>query len=148
MDDFGFQTWNPFLFVSYKVGNRRGHEIHLPGYAPTNKVDILLFDSADDGSGYPTAGGGNLWYKTNVKAMASQDSVGQYFPWGLDIPGNFSYTIESDTIHQPVNGYYRHTIWWGYKKFKQWAGSNGTEALDWYSVNNSVYRDEDFIYSH
>ncbi len=147
MDDFGFQTWNPFIMVNHKIPNRRGHEIHLPGYAPTNKVDVLLFDSANDGSEYPTAGGGNLWYKTNVKAMAAEDSVGQYFPWGLDIPGDFSYTIEADLTHQPPTTY-RHTIWWGYRKFKQWAGSNGTEALDWYLVNNSVYRDEDFIYSH
>lgn len=129
MDDFGFQTWNPFIMVNLKIANRRGHEIHLPGYAPTNKVDVLLFDSANDGSDYPTAGGGNLWYKTNVKAMAADDSVGQYFPWGLDIPGNFSYTIEADQTHQPPTTY-RHTIWWGYRKFKQWAGSNGTEALE------------------
>jgi len=147
MDDFGFQTWNPFIMVDHKIPNRRGHEIHLPGYARTNKVDVLLFDSVDDGSEYPTAGGGNLWYKTNVKAMAAADSVGQYFPWGLDIPGDFSWTIESDSVHQPINGYYRHTIWWGYRKFKQWAGSNGTEALDWYSVNNSTYRDEEFIWA-
>jgi LruC domain-containing protein len=144
---FGFQTWNPFIMVyGASSTNKRGHEIHLAGYPPSLKVDIALFDSVNDGSQYPLAGGGNLWYKTNVKSSASGDLVGQYFPWGIDIPGNFSWTREADATHDPSNGFYRPTIWYGYLKFKQWASSNGTEALDWYSGTGVAYRDTDFIY--
>jgi len=150
IDALGFQTWNPFIFVyNSSLINKRGHEIHLAGHIPSDMVQINLFDSANDGSSYPTGGiSEDLWYKTNEKASMYGDSVGQYFPWGLDIPGNFSWTIEADSVNEPANGYYRHTIWWGYKKFKVWAGSNGLEAQDWYSGTGTAYRDEDFIYSH
>jgi len=147
MDAFNFQSWNPFIFVYAYANPQRAREVHLPGYKPTDLAVDTLFDSGNDGSEYPTGGSfGNMWYKSQKNSTMYGDSVGQYFPWGLDIPGYFSWTFEADAVHDPSIGKYRHTIWWGYKKFKQWAGSNGNECLDWYSGLGSEYRDNNFIF--
>jgi len=78
IDDIGFESFNPFLFVK-KV---RSHEIHMADYPPTDLMDFELFRTQDDASSPPAT-----WYK-------SYDNL----PWGLNFPNDFAYTREKDTI--------------------------------------------------
>ncbi len=152
VSSFDFQHWNPFLIVGVGFpGFERMREIHLAGYVPTLLAeDEKYFDSINDGSDYPSGGvGGDLWYKTNAyTALWGVDSLGQYFPWGLDIPKSWEWPIEADSVHEPAatpdpsNGYYRFTIKYAYDKFWEWAYTDGTNQTDWY--NNPGYTD--FIY--
>lgn len=151
VDYFDFQNWNPFfiLYVGHEDYDRR-RELHLPGYWPTSKAMVWdvqnedpFFDSINDGSNYPTGGlDGSLWYKTNEKAKLWSVEFGQYFPWGLDIPAQFQWAIESDAAHDPDQNLYRFTLKYAYDEFELWAGSNGATNQNWYE-NIS---DTDFIY--
>jgi hypothetical protein len=108
----------------------------------------MYFDSANDGSNYPTGGiDGRMWYKTNPKTTMWGVTFGQYFPYGLDIPKtNFQWAIEADLTHapaeppNPANGTYRFTHKYAYDYFDDWASSNGTTNQDWYDhVTNSLF---------
>ena len=158
VDYFDVQTWNPFLIVfDIRTDIDRRREVHLAGYPPTTIAfnwvypQFRYFDSANDGSNYPTGGiGGNLWYKTNPKTEMWGVNFGQYFPFGLDIPkSNFQWAIEADLTHAPAeppdpdNGTYRFTLKYAYDYFDDWASSNGANNQDWYDhVTNAL-----FIYS-
>jgi LruC domain-containing protein len=151
VDYFDLQDWNPFfiLYVGHSTYDRR-RELHLPGDWPTSKAmlwsvpaETPFFDSINDGSNYPTGGDdGLLWYKTNEKAILWSVDFGQYFPWGLDIPATFQWAIESDSAHNPAEGYYRFTLKYAYDEFEPWAASNGATNLNWYQN----ITDMDFIY--
>ena len=114
----GNAPFNPFL-ISNK---RRGYEIHLPGYLPTNKMDNSLFGTEADSS-LPTTG---RYFKT-----ASN------WPWALSFTETFNYPIETFKITD------------AFPHFKDWAGSNLTTApyLDWYSNTATGYRQTNLIYS-
>lgn len=155
---FDVQTWNPFLIVfDIRTTIDRRREVHLAGYPPTTIAfnwvypQYKYFDSANDGSNYPSGGvGGNLWYKTNPKTTMWGVTFGQYFPFGLDIPkSNFQWAIEADLTHAPAeppdpdNGTYRFTLKYAYDYFDDWASSNGANHQDWY---NFVTNPE-FIYT-
>jgi LruC domain-containing protein len=109
-------TFNPFLISDL----RRGYEIHLPGYAPTDKADLKLFGTDDDGSS-PNSG----------KYYLSKDN----YPWAINFAGTYSYPIEL----KPVTEAYPH--------FAEWALSGGTAFNDWYSNTAVGYRDVSKIYS-
>jgi len=155
VDYFDVQTWNPFLIV-YDIRDTvdRRREVHLAGYYPTSiafewvSPEYMYFDSANDGSNYPTGGiDGRLWYKTNPKTTMWGIHFGQYFPYGLDIPkSNFQWAIEADLTHTPAtppnpnNGTYRFTLYYAYDQFDDWASSNGVSNPDWYDhVTNSLF---------
>lgn len=104
--------YNPFIFVD---GNR-SHEIHLPGYTPTNRMNTSLFGTLDDAS-LP-----NHWYKTSTN-----------LPWAVNIPASWDYPVERAQLTR------------AHKKFKQWAQSNGNSYNDWY-MDKPDYRDEAYIY--
>jgi LruC domain-containing protein len=158
VDYFDIDTWNPFLIVFKESdGIDRRREVHLAGYTPTKIAfdwvapQRMYFDSANDGSNYPTGGiDGKLWYKTNLKTTMWGVNFGQYFPYGLDIPkNNFQWAIEADLTHVPAvppdpdYGTYRFTLKYAYDYFDDWASSNGTTNLDWYDhITNA-----EFIYT-
>jgi LruC domain-containing protein len=111
----GTAPFNPFIISN----ERRGYEIHLPNYVPTDLVNTALFGTADDNS-KPSSG---LYYVTK-----------ENWPWGISFPQQFSYPTERDTISK------------GYLHFLDWSGSGGTTYTDWYSNTASGYRNNTYIY--
>ena len=107
-------NFNPFLIVN-KV---RSHEVHLPGYAPTDLFDTSLFGQYED---------------------KSDPATGKYFvtvlnhPWAINIYERFDYPIEK----QDILGVHL--------KFAEWAMSGGVQFPDWYK-NLNGYRNESLIY--
>jgi LruC domain-containing protein len=116
MEELGAAPFNPFLIADQK----RGYEVHLPGYAPTSKADALLFGTKDDGS-KPANG---IYYKTK-----------EGMPFALHLPvGQFQYPVEMASITD------------AYLKFSPWATSNGAMYADWY-LNLEGYRNATKIYT-
>ncbi len=108
--------YNPFIYQNQV----RGHEIHLPGYAPTISADQTLFGTGDDSS-VPSQG---RYYKTSAN-----------LPWAINVPVLWDYPNE------------RSQITWAYNAFKNWAQSSGYVYSDWY-MNNANYRSDEFIFYH
>jgi LruC domain-containing protein len=109
-------SFNPFLISDM----RRGYEIHLPGYVPTDKATSNLFGTDDDASA-PTSG----------KYYISKEN----WPWAINFGGSFSHPFEL----QPINE--------AYTRFADWAASGGTSYTDWYSNTASGYRNTSKIYN-
>lgn len=112
----GTAPFNPFAISN----QRRGYEIHLPGFAPTDLADKTLLGSFQDASN-PSS---NIYYIT-------QDN----HPWALSFLVPFSYPIEGVDISK------------AYLHFLDWANSGGTLYTDWYSNTSTGYRNSSNIYS-
>lgn len=106
--------YNPFIYVD----NVRSHEVHLPGYAPTSRMNMSLFGTSDDNS-IPAQ---NRWYKTSNN-----------LPWAVNIASKWDYPIEKAQITR------------AYNKFQNWAQSSGSSYPDWY-LNLGGYRNNEYIY--
>jgi LruC domain-containing protein len=102
--------YNPFLISDQK----RGYEIHLPGYQPTDKADLALFGTQHDNSNPATS-------KYYLSA--------QNWPWALNFTENFNYPKEGAAINE------------AYLHFGEWATSGGSIFTDWYSTTSAGYRD-------
>jgi LruC domain-containing protein len=109
-------SFNPFLISNL----RRGYEVHLPGYAPTDKADTKLFKTDDD---------------------ASVPASGKYYLSTENGPWAISYTT---AIQYPIEG---ASITKAYLHFAEWATSGGTTYTDWYSNTASGYRNTSFLYT-
>ncbi|RVU01762.1 LruC domain-containing protein [Mucilaginibacter limnophilus] len=109
-------SFNPFLISNL----RRGYEVHLPGYAPTDKADTKLFKTGDDAS----VPGSGKYYLSN-----------ENWPWAIGYTTAIQYPIEEASITK------------AYLHFAEWAQSGGTSFTDWYSNTASGYRNNSFIYS-
>ncbi|WP_345949506.1 LruC domain-containing protein [Mucilaginibacter sp. PAMB04274] len=109
-------SFNPFLISDM----RRGYEIHLPGFAPTDKATNSLFGTDDDAS-VPGSG----------KYYISKEN----WPWAIGYNGTFNHPFEL----QPINEAYLH--------FSEWATSGGTSFTDWYSNTATGYRNSAKIYN-
>ncbi|OKS89274.1 LruC domain-containing protein [Mucilaginibacter polytrichastri] len=109
-------AFNPFLISNL----RRGYEIHLPGYAPTDKANTALFGIGDDSS-TPTTG----------RYYLSKEN----WPWAISFSEQFSWPVET----VPINQAYLH--------FTDWASSSGSNYVDWYTNTTSGYRNTANIYS-
>ncbi|MDT3403490.1 LruC domain-containing protein [Mucilaginibacter terrae] len=109
-------AFNPFLISDM----RRGYEIHLPGFAPTDKANKALFGTDDDAS----VAASNKYYVS-----------GTNWPWAISFGGSFSHPFEL----QPINE--------AYLRFGDWASSGGVNYTDWYSNTASGYRDASKIYN-
>ena len=112
----GISSFNPFLISN----QRRGYEVHLPNFAPTNLVDNTLFGTQNDASN-PGAG---IYYVTKDN-----------HPWGLNFTETFSYPIETVSIDQ------------AYLHFLDWAKSGGASYKDWYKNTGAGYQNAKNIYS-
>ncbi len=106
--------YNPFLIANQE----RGREIHLIDHAPTEKANLSLFGTGNDGS-TPATGS---YYKSST-----------YLPWAIEIPVSFDYAYE------------RKEITTAHLKFADWAQSSGTIYKDWYK-NLPGYRNASMIY--
>ena len=107
---------NPFAISNL----RRGYEIHLPNYAPTDLANTKLFGTDNDASD-PANG---IYYVTKDN-----------HPWALDFAGKWLYPIET----KPVSDTYLH--------FLDWAGSGGAAYNDWYSNTDPGYQYTDALYT-
>ncbi len=112
--DLDIGNFNPFIVVDQK----RGMEVHLPNYAPTDLHDPAYFGTFADDS-QPNI---NRYYLT-------KDNL----PWGIHIPETFDYPVEK----QLILGAYLH--------FAEWAQSNGVNYPDWYK-DLPGYRNASVIY--
>ncbi|MVN23433.1 LruC domain-containing protein [Mucilaginibacter arboris] len=103
-------SFNPFLISNL----RRGYEIHLPGYAATDKANAALFGTTDDAS-----------FVAGRKSYTSREN----WPWALSFNDtSFNYPLETINITA------------AYPHFTDWAGSGGTSFVDWYSNLTTGYR--------
>jgi LruC domain-containing protein len=109
-------SFNPFLISDL----RRGYEIHLPGFAPTDKANKSLFTTDDDAS-VPASG----------KYYISKEN----WPWAINFTSAYKYPVEL----QPISQTYLH--------FSEWALSGGTTFTDWYSNTLTGYRDNSKVYT-
>jgi len=113
-EQLGYAPFNPFIISN----GRRGYEIHLPDYPPTDLQDVSLFGTEHDNSN-PASG---RYYKTD-----------RNLPWAIDIWAEFDYPIEKTQV---VNAY---------TKFAEWAESDGVLYTNWYE-DIAGYRIESNIY--
>lgn len=109
-------AFNPFLISNL----RRGYEVHLPGFAPTDKAQTSLFGTGDDSS-TPATG----------RYYLSKEN----WPWAINFSEPFSWPVET----VPINQAYLH--------FSDWASSSGANYVDWYTNTSSGYRNSTNIYS-
>jgi LruC domain-containing protein len=105
--DLGTAPFNPFLIIN----QRRGKEVHLPGKTLT-ELGVPTSFGIDNGTGGDATAGDFM----------GPDS----FPWAINVPGEFTPTMEGILITA------------GYEHFDEWAISGGLDFPDWYS-------DPDFI---
>ncbi len=113
-EQLGFPPYNPFLMSN----GERGREIHLPGYSPTDLVNIPYFDSEDDTS--------NL-----TQGRTYIDTSG--LPWAVNLPETFFYPLDSKGVDQT------------YLNFLEWVETEGKESLDWYR-DKPNYRETKYIH--
>ncbi|MEI7980774.1 MAG: LruC domain-containing protein [Bacteroidota bacterium] len=113
----GTPPYNPFIIVD----RNRNREVHLPDYAPTDKVNGSDFGKFSDDS-QPAIG---RYYKTTTN-----------LPWAMNLSDKFSYMFEREAINT------------GYLYFNNWAESGGVQYPDWYINTAAGYRDNSKIYSH
>ena len=97
VDDVG--TINPFIFTQ----NLRYVEIHLKGFAPTDKAAPNFFGTEDDASS------GSDTYQTATG-----------LPWALNFPEQWTPPKEHTILND------------AYPDFSEWVGSNGSSKTDWY----------------
>jgi LruC domain-containing protein len=112
--EFGTVPFNPFI-ISNKI---RGREIHLPGYAPTQKIDSRYYRTGADN----TIPAQNKYFKTTTN-----------LPWAVAFTEQFAYPAENKVIST------------AYTKFVNWAQSGGTTNTNWYKdsvnmVQSKIYR--------
>lgn len=103
LDNFTYQTLNMFI-VNSSLNNSGRSEVHLVGYAATDKIDKALIESVT----------GSKLSKTDPFKSVNNE------PWGLSVPVSFIYPIESKNIKSV------------YPKFESWATSGGIKDTDWY----------------
>ena len=94
--------FNPFIFTN----KRRGYEVHLGNFKPTDLVNTNLLGTFED----RTNAGNGIYYKNS-----------QGLPWAILIPAEFSHPKEKTPITS------------AYNFFDDWAISGGTTYTNWYT---------------
>ncbi len=107
---------NPFLISNMK----RGAEVHLPGFKPTNLADLTLLNQGNDATNVAAG----IFYVTK-----------ENYPWALNFTEPFQYPTEGTSINN------------AYSYFFDWAGSGGLKYKDWYSNKSGDYRNNKLIYT-
>lgn len=108
---FKISALNLFITTTDKATAGKRKEIHLCGYAPTDKMDVMLFGQGDDNS--------NVFYYKSV----------ENFVWGIMVPAKFIYPKEGANISL------------AYPDFTTWVASGGSQAPDWYKNRDAKYTD-------
>jgi LruC domain-containing protein len=114
-------SFNPYVIIgdSGSFDQIRSKEVHLPNRIPSKKMNNAWFGVNDDSSN-PAEG---RYYKT-VNNL----------PWGLNISTSVPYMQEKVDISL------------GYKKFIEWATSNGNSFSNWYQAIEG-FRDQSKLYT-
>jgi LruC domain-containing protein len=107
--EFGSAPFNPFIIIN----KTRGREAHLPGYTPTQKIDISYYKTGEDNTS--TANSNYFKTKTNL-------------PWGIAFVEHFDYPAEGKVMNT------------AYTKFVPWAQSGGTMNNNWYKDTANTVR--------
>lgn len=108
-------------FNSFAISNQhRGVEVHLPGNAPTDKVDSKLLGTGDDVSNAATG----IYYVSKSN-----------WPWAISLPVNFTYPVEGVKISDV------------YLHFLDWAKSGGATYTDWFTNTAADYRNTNNLYT-
>lgn len=115
LSSFGTAPFNPFLISN----QRRGYEVHLPDYQPTDLADTKLLGTLQDNS---VPGQGHYYKSKNG------------WPWALNFSDSFDYPAEGAKVSN------------AYTYFLTWAKSGGTLHQDWY-LNQPGNRNSNLIYS-
>lgn len=114
---FTLSSFNPFIWVD-ETGKGRGHEVHLPDFAPSELATLATLGTASDNS-IPAS---NRYYKTKLN-----------LPFAINTPETFAYPAEKELIIL------------AHLKFAAWAQSGGVQYQDWYK-NLSGYRNAVKLY--
>jgi LruC domain-containing protein len=114
-------SFNPYVIIgdSGSFDQIRSKEVHLPNRIPSKKMNNAWFGVNDDSSN-PAEG---RYYKT-VNNL----------PWGLNISTSVPYMQEKVDISL------------GYKKFIDWATSNGNSYSNWYQAIEG-FREQSKLYT-
>ena len=107
--EFGSAPFNPFIIIN----KTRGREAHLPGYTPTQKIDIKYYKTGEDN----TIPAQSKYYKTTTN-----------LPWGISFVERFDYPSEGKVMSI------------AYTKFVSWAQSGGTMNKNWYKDTLNIVR--------
>jgi LruC domain-containing protein len=100
----GIEKFNPFIMTK----QRRGYEVHLGNFRPTDLATTSLFGTEQDRTNVSNS----VYYKT-ANGM----------PWAITLPANFDYPVEKTSITT------------AYNFFDDWAVSGGASNTDWYTTN-------------
>lgn len=138
MKDIGAAPFNPFIISN----GRRGVEVHLSGYLPTNVADASQFGKVDDDTQVGTfplsASALRATPKHLIKAYRTKELDGKAgvktskMPFALHFPSlrnNVISGIQGFQFQYPLE---RVKIYDAYPKFVDWATSGGSAYLDWY----------------
>lgn len=106
------------LFNPFIFIEDRSRELHLRNKTPTELADLSVLGTESDFSDQNLS----KYYRSENNA-----------PWAIDIIHQFRYPKESSRIDR------------AYKRFMNWAHSNGSDYHDWYTDVNG-YRDMNHIY--
>ncbi len=124
----GTAPFNPFLIANGLYWGR-ALEIHLPGMAPTNKVDPGLFSTFQDTSNIST---GRYYMDSNDR------------PWAMNLPTKFTYLNE--VLDQPGGSVSLGLdLRDAYLQFNGWVSSSGVSGKDWFR-DLPNYRDSSKLY--
>lgn len=104
LDNFTYQTLNVFIANNSRNSSTGRSEVHLVGYAATDKIDESLINGMK---------GSKLSLLDPFKSINNE-------PWALSVPISFDYPLESKNIKVV------------YPKFASWALSGGILDLNWY----------------
>jgi LruC domain-containing protein len=124
----GTAPFNPFLIANGLYWGR-ALEIHLPGMAPTDKVDPNLFMTEHDTS---NSAAGRYYLDSNDR------------PWAMNLPTKFTYLNE--VLDQPGGSVSLGLdLRDAYLQFNGWVSSSGVSSKDWFR-DMPNYRDTSKLY--
>lgn len=112
-----FNINNIDLFVINKAASikTKRSEVHVAGYAPTDLANTSMFGTENDNS-----------YAGHYY-LSKDDNLA----WGIVLPTNFAWPLESQKITKVYN------------QFESWVTSGGTEDGEWYNTHNdNVYSNQ------
>lgn len=109
-ETFNINNLDLFSITKAEDPKSKRFEVHVAGFAPTDRGNTSLFGQFDDASSTDKG----KYYISNAN-----------LPWGIVIPGRFAWPIES------------HKISTVYEEFESWVTNGGAINKDWYKNGNS-----------
>lgn len=110
--DLNINKLNFFIITDinkFPITSNARREVHMVGFAPTQKADVELFGYHNDNSSSPA-------YYISKENLA----------WGIVVPAEFNWMIEENDIQ------------FGYLDFAGWVKSGGTQNDKWWLTNRDT----------